>query len=334
MNDNNEAQATCEECGNDTATEGQAYCLDCMEAGIAADVPNAPTTPKAPTWGPDRECVDTSTLTVAEIDKATAREMMIANHYSHKWNTPFGVHNYGVFRDGRLLGAASFGHPMNPSSWPSIANVDPSAALELNRLWVDDELGKNTETWLLARSWRLLRDAGIVLVQSFSDGRLGVGTIYQAANFTYHGFHESTFYRRTDTGEVMHGSLFNNTANVSRLINGNVLHARGLIEAFVVRTYRYLYPLNKTARKAIILPSQPYPKDRVGARVLDDYTPPVAQVARAFLLADGTLRSREAADLFAYLEALTDGNADRAIELARGNERVKELTERYDDALF
>ena len=118
------------------------------------------------------------------MSKDEAKELIIRQHYSHKWATPFGLYNYGIRLDGELLGVAVYGHLMNPKSFKSVADLNPEQVTELNRLWIDDRLGKNAETWLMAEAHkRLLEDTPVRLVQSFADGRLGVGTTYQAANF-------------------------------------------------------------------------------------------------------------------------------------------------------
>lgn len=78
--------------------------------------------------------------------------MIIKNHYSHKWNNAgFGVYNFGLFRAGNeneneCLGVAVYGYmkntkakifyPPNPNAW----------LIELNRMWISDELGKNAES--------------------------------------------------------------------------------------------------------------------------------------------------------------------------------------------
>lgn len=277
---------------------------------------------------------DFTDLTVGPVPTEAAKKMMIENHYAHKWNTGFGVENIGVFRGGILLGAASFGHAMNPGAWGSVADIDPARCLELNRLWIDDELGRNTETWLMSRSWGALREKGYQLVQSFADGRLGVGTIYQAANFSYHGYHETLFHRGRD-GVVWHDTPFSNAARALAMLKRNLLHARGHIaETFTVRTYRYLYPLSKYARRKIKLPHMPYPKERAGERVVNGYTAPPLQVARSIHIADIWLRDGDAADLYGYLNRTTDGQADRYLAEAADNEWISQLRESVADALF
>lgn len=271
---------------------------------------------------------DFSTLSIREVSKPVAREMIVNNHYSHKWNTLFGVVNYGIFKGDELLGVAAYGHPMNPTSWAAVAELPAGHCLELNRLWIDDALGANTETWFMGQTFKHLRASGYELVQSFADGRLGVGTIYQAANFTYHGYHTTAFHRDTKTGTVYHGTPFSNTAKAASMVRCNALFPAGCVETFQTRTYRYLYPLNKKARRAVKLPSHPYPKERTGEMVIKDYRPPVGQVARATALAE-VMGDPNADALRDYLGTLTD---DPLMHLAtqRENRWVRKIAEQQE----
>ena len=59
-------------------------------------------------------------LLIKPVDKATAKEMIVKNHYSHKWNDGgFGVYNFGIFRaeePDRCLGVAVYGYMKNPKA--------------------------------------------------------------------------------------------------------------------------------------------------------------------------------------------------------------------------
>ena len=58
--------------------------------------------------------------------------------------------------------------------------------LELNRLWVSDELPRNTESWFVSRALRALPPRIIV---SYADPKFGhYGYIYRALNFNYAGW--------------------------------------------------------------------------------------------------------------------------------------------------
>lgn len=199
------------------------------------------------------------TLEFKEVDKPTAKEMVVNNHYSHKWGTAFGVINVGVFRDNQLLGVAVFGHMMNPNSYKSIADIEKNEIIELNRLWISDELGHNAETITLGACWKILKKdyPHIKLVQSFADGRLGCGTIYKASNFKYYGNSTTLFYENIETKEVKHNVLFNNGRNIGSMLKHNIDLLDGKLRPFKVKTYRYIYILDK--RVNVKLKEKPYP---------------------------------------------------------------------------
>lgn len=111
-------------------------------------------------------------ITIKPVGKDIAKEMIVKNHYSHKWNDGgFGVHNFGIFSaadPARCLGVAVYGYMKNPKA-KIFTHPNPNAWMpELNRMWIDDELGHNAESSLIADSLKLLRktDSNIVAVQS------------------------------------------------------------------------------------------------------------------------------------------------------------------------
>ncbi len=202
------------------------------------------------------------TLLIKPIEKSTAKNMIIQNHYSHKWSAGFGVFSFGIFRTDEpdnCLGVAAYGYMKNCKA-KIFTHPNPCGWMcELNRMWISDELGKNAETVLISCSIKLLRkiDPNIVAIQSFADGRLGCGTIYKAANFRYYGFHYTKFLRDKRTGEVVHEQILTNSTSPTGYLRTNIQYLLGLYETFQVKTYRYIYPLcNKFRFKG---KEQPYP---------------------------------------------------------------------------
>ena len=107
-------------------------------------------------------------LLIKPVSKAVAREMIIANHYSHKWNDGgFGVFNFGIFHadePDRCLGVAVYGYMKNPRA-KTFTHPNPKAwVCELNRMWIDDELGRNAESILIAASIKLLRRLTLIVL--------------------------------------------------------------------------------------------------------------------------------------------------------------------------
>jgi len=203
-------------------------------------------------------------LLIKSVPKEAAKRMIVENHYSHKWNEGgFGKHNFGIFRadePDRCLGVAVYGYMKNPRA-KIFTHPNPRAWMcELNRMWIDDTLGRNAESVLIAASLKLLRraDPNIVAVQSFADGRLGCGTIYKAANFRYYGLHYTKFLRNRRTGEVIHEQITTNTTSPSAYLRANIAWLIGDLEVLQVKTYRYIYPLCKHFRFATA--EKPYPQ--------------------------------------------------------------------------
>ncbi|MGV4506650.1 hypothetical protein ACQ1QD_11280, partial [Ornithobacterium rhinotracheale] len=185
-------------------------------------------------------------LVVKRITKLKARELIIKHHYSHKIGDSHGLFSYGIFREGSedeedCLGVAAYGYMMHPKA-KHFTHPNPKAMmLELNRMWISDELGKNAETILISRSLKLLKldCPNCVAVQSFADGRLGCGTIYKAANFRYYGKHKTVFYKNKRTGEINHHMNLTRMDSKSMYLRNNIAYLLGDLEAFEVDTYRY-----------------------------------------------------------------------------------------------
>lgn len=210
------------------------------------------------------------TLTFKEVSYEITKKIMLEQHYSHKWNTSFGKINIGVFENDILYGIASFGNLMNPKSYKNInKDFTQDNVVELNRLWVDDYLGKNTETILLSASWKIIRNnyTHVKAVQSFADGRLGCGTIYKASNFKYYGYTKTLFYENTITKEVFHNVPFDNTMRPDGMIKLNSMFVRGELKPFFVKTYKYIMPLYKNV--VIDFKEEKYPDYDIGLEYID-----------------------------------------------------------------
>jgi hypothetical protein len=205
-------------------------------------------------------------ISFKEINKGIAKEIIIKNHYSHSWYHNFGFVNVGVFKEDRLLGVASFGKIKVPKSYKNICDeIKQDEIMELNRLWVDDCLGRNTETMLLGVAFRIFREKykKIRIIQSYADGRLGCGTIYKAANFKYYGFHETEFYKNEKTGKII-PEITLHTSSRPGVITRNLDLIENEYTKFKVKTYRYLYILDKKLRNKIKIRELPYPKYEKG----------------------------------------------------------------------
>jgi hypothetical protein len=123
-------------------------------------------------------------MRVDTCPKREAAAAVVEHHYLHrKPNISF---SFGLYLDGDLGGVVTFGTPASRHLQISACRSDPSLVTELNRLWVSDDLPRNTESWFVSRALRML-PARIVV--SYADTAHGhQGYIYRALSFRYAGW--------------------------------------------------------------------------------------------------------------------------------------------------
>ena len=81
---------------------------------------------------------------------------------------------------------ALYGTPSSSSLRKGICGVDESFnVIELTRLWIEDDTPKNTESFLIGNTLRLVEKEIIVSYAEIQQGHLGV--VYQATNWLYTG---------------------------------------------------------------------------------------------------------------------------------------------------
>lgn len=123
-------------------------------------------------------------LVVRECPKRDAADAVVKWHYMHR--RPNISHAYGLYRAGKLVGVVTFGTPASRHLQISACRSNPSAVIELNRLWVDDCMPKNTESWFVSRALRLMPPHIVVSYADTAHGHLGY--IYRALSFRYAGW--------------------------------------------------------------------------------------------------------------------------------------------------
>lgn len=123
-------------------------------------------------------------LDVRPVPARLAREMAERHHYMHR--KPMTQHSFGLYQGDVVLGIVTLGTPASRHLQKGVCPSDPSRVIELNRLWVDDVLPGNTESWFVSRALRLIPP---LIVVSYADTVQGhLGYIYRALNFRYAGW--------------------------------------------------------------------------------------------------------------------------------------------------
>ena len=121
---------------------------------------------------------------VIPVPPQLAGRLVTQHHYLHR--RPPISDAYGIDDAGDIVGVVTFGTPASRHLQKSACPSDPSKVTELNRLWVHDDMPRNTESWFVARALRRLAPR---IVVSYADTAHGhVGFIYRALNFHYAGW--------------------------------------------------------------------------------------------------------------------------------------------------
>ena len=101
---------------------------------------------------------------IKEIDRDLANDIIKKNHYSKKYFNNSYIH-LGVFINKKLLGVLQYGHLLNNNSVSSIVkNTKNGEACELNRMWLDDEAKRNSESKSISYSCKYLKGKYLSLI--------------------------------------------------------------------------------------------------------------------------------------------------------------------------
>tara|TARA_R100000935_G_C2770078_1_gene137298 strand:- start:94 stop:774 length:681 start_codon:yes stop_codon:yes gene_type:complete len=134
------------------------------------------------------------------------RPFIETNHYSKSINGVKITQCFKVEHLGKLVGAVLFGQ-LSTTAWKKFGKTE-AEVLELRRLVLLDECGKNSESRVIGYCLRWLRNhlPHVKKIVSYADPMYGHdGVIYRASNFTMIGVttDDKGFYD-ADTGKTYH----------------------------------------------------------------------------------------------------------------------------------
>lgn len=204
-------------------------------------------------------------------------------HYSHKVVNNSCLH-FGAFLDGKLHGVLSYGPSLDKSKLIGLVkDTKWHEFLELNRMAFDDYLPRNSESYCIAKSIRLIKNQApqIKWIVSFADGcSCGDGTIYRASNFVLTQIKENCNLCLLPNGEKIHKMALESgpTRPRSELGGKSYFDITGgsynfkkyvaYVHGQILKGYqlRYIYFINKDCRKLLTVPEIPFSKiDEIGA---------------------------------------------------------------------
>ena len=198
-------------------------------------------------------------FTVEEIPRKSVVKFIEKHHYSHNVNGVQSLYHYGLFTEGnfgipKMIGAMMYAYPSMPATAAKYNPINPEKCLELRRLVCIDDTPKNTESYFIGQTFKLLkRDTDMEVIVSFADQHHGhTGVIYKATNFDYLGETAKGRILMVDGKETHSRSLNQIKRPYGRELNRR--YKAGDENIFWKKTnpkHIYLYYLNKRIKRQI-----------------------------------------------------------------------------------
>lgn len=209
--------------------------------------------------------------TIKQIDYYTAMDLVIKNHYLHRkapCSVAFGLfekteEQSDLFNNDRIVGVVVYGVSCSSTLLKGICGEsEKNNVYELTRLWTEDSSPKNTESYLIGNTIKLLDKEIIVSFAEIQQGHLGI--VYQAANFLYCGLSAKFRDPKVKGLEHKHHATYAN-----RMTMAQVREKYGSENVYYVdrpRKHRYIYFNAKPKRKKELINKLkykvlPYPKE-------------------------------------------------------------------------
>ena len=198
---------------------------------------------------------------IKRIPYKLAMDMVIKHHYLHR-KCPCSF-AFGLFdKNNEIKGVVVYGVSCSSTLLKGICGPEEAHNVyELNRLWVDDSVPKNGESFLIANTIKQL-DKEIIV--SFADTSKGhVGYVYQATNFLYCGLSAKFLDPKVRGKENMHHATYAHGMTMKQ-----VKEVYGEENVYYVerpRKHRYIFfncnkRRKKELKKKLRYKIYPYPK--------------------------------------------------------------------------
>jgi hypothetical protein len=127
--------------------------------------------------------------TVKQVSRNEVRDFIEKWHYSNSINGVMGSYYFGLYDNDKLIGAMIYGNLGMANAWKKYSDK-AEKILELRRLCCIDDTPKNTESYFIGKTLRMLKQINkkLEIIVSYADTNYNhTGTIYKASNFKYLG---------------------------------------------------------------------------------------------------------------------------------------------------
>jgi hypothetical protein len=145
-------------------------------------------------------------LVIAPCEVSEVRDFIEAHHYSHNINGVKISYCFKITHNDVLVGGILFG-ALSTTAWKKFADREDKV-IELRRLVLLDEVGKNSETRVIGFCLRWIKKNNKIVesIVSYADPKYGhSGVIYRASNFQYVGLSgKDKGFFDPETGKTYH----------------------------------------------------------------------------------------------------------------------------------
>lgn len=203
-------------------------------------------------------------MVVERIHRDTAMSYTTKYHYLKRvspCNLAFGLFVDDILGMPCIKGVAVYGVPVSSTLLKGVCGESEAHNVyELNRVWVADDMPKNTESYFIAQTLKHL-DREIII--SYADSAQGhVGVIYQATNWIYTGMTNPIKDPRVKGLEHQHWQTY---AHGMRKAELEEKYGDRLYWEARSKKHRYVFfacgkRRRKQLRKKLKYPTLPYPK--------------------------------------------------------------------------
>jgi hypothetical protein len=193
-------------------------------------------------------------LKVAPISQANAKDLLVRHHYLHSF--PGGTKLcFGIFYQSVLLGAIALG--VGPFlGYRLVDKATPEDCITLTRLWLADDLPRNSESHVIGILLRSLqKETSLKFVLAHSDPAAGhLGIIYQTTNWIYTGLSSTTPLYDIGDGILHHSrSLAHGLGTHSiRYLVSQGINVKTVPQ---MAKHRYIYFLDQSWRSRLMVPN-------------------------------------------------------------------------------
>jgi hypothetical protein len=220
-------------------------------------------------------------IEIKVIPASVANPFVKRHHYSGKVVNNSQLH-FGAFLDGNLHGVLSYGPSIDKKKVIGLVRDTPwNGFLELNRMAFDDYLPRNSESYCIGATLRMIRKQApqIKWVVSFADGtQCGDGTIYRASNFILTGININKTIILMPDGSSVAGLTLDHQQPTTKARYDRMCgldpsksytrsdYIKGGGKVMKGYQLRYIYFIDPKWRKRLTVPELPFSKiDELGA---------------------------------------------------------------------